>query len=438
MTDVRAAPAAPPTAAPPTAAPPTAAPSTTVAPAHSPAAGSPPAPGRPRSTTGPTPLERARAVAEIVRSDARATDESATFPDRGLAALRNAGLLGLLVPVEYGGRGGDLAAVVDVARELGGACLSTALIWAMHTQQVAVLVGSATPALRARLLPRVARGEVYIASVTSERGKGGHLLSARQPLSAGPTGYHLDRDAPVVTGVTVADGFLVTMRAGDDAPETSVSLVYVDREQAEVTVTGSWDPMGMRGTESRAARIVADVPADQIVGGAGEFRRTALHPFVTAGHLGWAASWLGTAQGVFREVVAMLRSPGQRKGFDLDSDLLRSRLARVRMLLDATGAFVSAVVTDAAEVDAGRLDPEDPAFQLHVNGLKIAASEFTFDAVNQLIEAVGLRHGYLRDSGVPLERAFRDLRSATLNFSNDRLLVANGWLSLLDRDVRLP
>nr|MDT0663910.1 acyl-CoA dehydrogenase family protein [Micromonospora sp. DSM 115978] len=361
-------------------------------------------------TTADDPVQKAREVAAVLRADARAADAEASFPQRGLQALRDSGLLGLLVPEEYGGYGAGLPTVVEVAGELSGACLSTGLVWAMHTQQVAVLVASASPTLRERLLPRLGRGEVYVASVTSERGKGGHLLSARQPLVERPTGYRLERDAPVVTGVVAADGFLVTMKSAPEAAETSVSLVYVDRERdrAEVSVTGSWDPMGMRATDSRAARLVADVPFDQVVGMPGEFRRIALHPFVTVGHVGWAACWLGTARAAFRQVVAMLRSPRDRKGFDLDSELFRARLARVRLLLDATSAFLGRVVAEAARVDDGDLDPEDPAFQLHVNGLKIAAAEFLFDAVNQLVETVGLRHGYLRDSPLALERAFRD------------------------------
>jgi hypothetical protein len=51
------------------------------------------------------------------------------------------------------------------------------------------------------------------------------------------------------------------------------------------------------------------------------------------------------------------------------------------------------------------------------------------------VEAVGLRHGYLRDSPSRLEQALRDLRSAPLNYSNDRLHLADGQLCLLDPDV---
>jgi acyl-CoA dehydrogenase len=57
--------------------------------------------------------------------------------------------------------------------------------------------------------------------------------------------------------------------------------------------------------------------------------------------------------------------------------------------------------------------------------------------VEELIELVGLRHGYLRNQPLALERALRDLRSASLNYGNDRLHLANGSLSLLDQETTL-
>ncbi len=383
------------------------------------------------------PLASARRVAEVARADAARVDLEACFPHRALSALRESGLLGLTVPARFGGLAAGLDTFVDVADELAGACLSTAMIWAMHIQQVAVLVASASPELCDRLLPRIAAGEVYLASVTSERAKGGHLLSATQPLYAIENGYYLDRDAPIVTGTREADGYVITMLSAPGAPPSAVTLLYADRTQVETTLSGEWNPLGMRATESLPTRIVGNIPADQIIGRPGEFRRFATHPFVTTGHIGWAACWLGAARSAFRQVVAILRDPKQRKSFPVGEDLFGARLARIRLMLDTTSAYLRCVVHEVSTLESRGADPEDPACQLHVNGLKVVASEHAFAAVDQLIELVGLRLGYLRGGQLPLERLFRDLRSASLNYANDRLLVANGWLSVLDREVLL-
>jgi alkylation response protein AidB-like acyl-CoA dehydrogenase len=77
-----------------------------------------------------------------------------------------------------------------------------------------------------------------------------------------------------------------------------------------------------------------------------------------------------------------------------------------------------------------------PSTQLLMNALKVTASEQCLAAVDELIEVVGMRHGYLKDSSLALERALRDLRSAALNYSNDRLHAVDGALVLLDSEVR--
>lgn len=379
--------------------------------------------------------DRVGVVLPVLRDHARTVDAEATFPAAPLEALRRSGLMGLLVPVEYGGLGGDLRDLVTVAAELSGACLSTGMIWAMHCQQVAALVGHAGPELRARLLPRLARGEVYVASVTSEKVKGGHLLSAHAPLHHQDGKILIEREAPIVTGVADADGFLITMRHSESAPSGDVTLVYADR--AELTVRRppghQWNPMGMRGTHSGPAHLSGRVDHSALVGGAAGFRTVALSTFVPAGHIAWTACWLGAARAALRAVLELVRSPAGRKQFRLDSELLRTRLARVRLDLDTTAALLTQVVHDTEQAT----DPEAVDVQLRLNGLKVHAAERSFAVVDTLIEVVGLRHGYLRDGSLPLERLFRDLRSASLNYANDRLLMANGTLTLLDRAVGL-
>lgn len=379
--------------------------------------------------------ERVASVLPVLRDHARRVDADACFPTAPLEALRRSGLMGLLVPTADGGLGGGLDDLVRVAAELSGECLSTGMIWAMHCQQVAALVVHAGPELRADLLPRLAAGEVYVASVTSEKVKGGHLLSAHAPLRREGGRVHLDRDAPIVTGGSDADGFLITMKDSESAQPAEVSLVYADREQLTVRHAEgfSWNPMGMRGTHSGPLHLSGVVAESALVGGAGGFREVALRTFVPVGHLAWASCWLGAARGALRAVLELVRSPAGRKQFNLDSDLLRARLARVRLDLDTTAALITQVVRDTGLAP----DPEAPDVQLRLNGLKVHAAERSFAVVDTLVEVVGLRHGYLRDAPLPLERLFRDLRSASLNYANDRLLGANGALVLVDRGVGL-
>jgi len=387
-----------------------------------------------------TKTRAADAVADVLpvlREHAARIDDEAAFPETGLTKLAESGLLGLLVPEEHGGMGGGLVDLVEIAQELATGCMSTALIWAMHCQQTDSLVRFASPWLREHVLPRIARGEVYLASVTTEPGKGGHLLTGVAPLQDDGDGLRFDRSAPVVTGGLHAQGFLITMRASDDATQNQISLVYADRDQLDLAPVADWDTLGMRGTESVGLKISGMVPPRQIVGEPGGFRTIAVESMAPIGHLGWAACWLGTARGAFAELVAWLRSDKRSKSIDLRSELVSERLARIRMELELVGGYLHRVTDEVVALRAAERSLSGNDVQIHLNTLKVMAAEHTFAAVDRMVQLAGLTTGYRRDSPLPLERNFRDLRSASLNYANDRLLVSTGALTLMDRAVRL-
>ncbi len=353
-------------------------------------------------------------VLAVTAEHASLCDEDAVFPVEALEALRDSGLLALPVV-------GSVRDVVDVTLRLGREDMSVAMIYAMHCQQAFALVRHAPG-----LVDRIRSGRVYLASVTTEKGKGGHLLSSESTVDWVDGSLRIDRDAPIVTGGVQADAFLITTLAPDAVSPTQVSLVYADRSQLDtVEVLGSWDPLGMRATHSVPMRLAGVVPAAQVVGTPGGFRDIVAATFGPLAHIGWAAAWLGAASGAFSRVLGLIR---EGRAFDPSSELLLARVARIRGRLDVVHALLQHTLGADFSVGAG---------QLLVNTLKVQAAEQCYAAVDEMIELVGLRHGYMRSSGLALERTFRDLRSASLNYGNDRLLLANGSLALLDRQVRL-
>ncbi|WP_411104861.1 acyl-CoA dehydrogenase family protein [Streptomyces sp. cmx-4-9] len=383
----------------------------------------------------PALAHRLAPVLETVGQHAAESDEKAAFPLEGLTAMRTSGLLGLLVPARYGGLGGSVPDLLAASQTIARQDMSAAMVFAMHGQQVAALVHHASEDLRERVLPRVARGDLYLGSVTTEAGKGGHLLSSQTGTRRTGDLVELDRMAPIVTGGAHADAYLITALAPGATSDGQVSLVYAERDQLDVQVLGGWDPMGMRGTHSVPMRFTGAVPHDQVVGAHGDFRKVTVDVFAPLAHLGWSACWLGTAAGALSRTLRFLRSPEERRRRDLKGELLLTRLARARQRIDT----VQAMLSHTADV-YGTLSAEErggPPWQLLVNALKVTASEQCPAAVEELVELVGLRHGYLRNQPLALERALRDLRSASLNYGNDRLQLANGSLSLLDQEATL-
>ncbi|MER6111592.1 acyl-CoA dehydrogenase family protein [Streptomyces hirsutus] len=376
--------------------------------------------------------ERVASVARVAEEHLEATDRDAVFPEQALAQMRRTGLLGLLVPAEHGGCSGTLTDLVDASMALGRVDMSVGMIFAMHCQQSEAIVRYAASPLREELLAQLSAGDLYLASVTTEPGKGGHLFRSYAPLQESDDTLMVDRVAPIVTGGAAADGFLITMRSPHATADHHVSLVYAHRHQLRIEGTGEWCPMGMRASHSLPLTLTGSIPAHQVIGEHGAFHQIAQSVFGPLAHIGWSAVWLGTAAGALSRVLRLLRDPAGRKRFNLSSELLMTRLSRVRQRLDT----VHALLRRTEALVASGADLSGASSQLLLNSLKITASEECYRAVDELVDAVGLRHGYLRDSPTRLEKSLRDLRSAALNYSNDRLHLADGQLCLLDPNVR--
>lgn len=371
-----------------------------------------------------------QAAAGPVRRYARAVDRERRFPEESLDALRSLGLAGYFIPRELGGVGGSLDTYVKVAALLGEECLSTAVVWAMHAQQVDVLVNQEFEG-RERVLGDIAARQLLVASVTTEYGKGGSLLNSISPLVRDGSRLRVERAAPIVACAEQAEYFLITMKAADKA--SAPTLVLVHRADGEIKVTGPWNTLGMRGTMSLPMSFNVTVPPERIIGES--FRQLVIRTMIPVGHLGWVAAWFGAARGAFSRVLSRLRQLGAKKEKNLDSDLLRARLAEVRVSLDLVEAMLASISSKMDRLRAERAPQEayeEITFNIAVNNLKIAGSRMMFAAVDQLVEICGLFGGYVEDDEMGLERVFRDMRSASLMFHNDRLLDANGNLVFVE------
>ena len=376
------------------------------------------------------PLARAQAAAEGTLAQwASEVDAESRFPHESVAALREADLLGYFVPPELGGIGGDVRTYCRIAEALGRECLSTAMIWVMHAHQTAVIVDHRTAA-QEPYLREIAEQGVLLASVTSEPGKGGDVLRAEAPLHAEGGRLRLRRRAPAVSYGAQAGFFLITMRAGEDRPPTDVRLVLVRPDDGEVTVTGTWDAMGLRGTASAPMTFDVTVDPERVVGTS--FRAAALQSLVPLAQVGWTAAWYGSAKGALARYLSGQR---ERRTRDPNSDLFLARLAELRLQLDLVESLLLRVADRLDRLraeDAPLARYEEVAHNLLVNNLKIAGSRMAFSVADGLVELGGLGGGYLRSHGVGIERTFRDLRSAALMYHNDRLLLANGRLVLVE------
>jgi alkylation response protein AidB-like acyl-CoA dehydrogenase len=365
-----------------------------------------------------TAVQLAQECAQQFAKRAEAYDRDAAFPTEDVDDLRDAGLLGLLVPERLGGMGAGFETYTEVATTLARGSGASALVFNMHAAVTGALatipeelarqlgVPEAFFADRDRLLADAAAGALYGVAIT-EREAGGRLSAMRTTFAPEGDGYRLRGHKAVCTGAGHLDGYLVAARAADgtdDAPRVSYFLVPAGDG---LTVEPTWDPLGMRATASNGFRLDTHVAAEALIGrleGLAVLLAYAMPQWLVASY---ASVYVGVAEAILAEAVAHVgsRSVAGQPGGLARIGFVRARLGRV----DAQVTAARLVLREAGRnVDAHPVDPETVRW---VYRAKLLAGDAATEAATSCTEACGL--GVLR-RGAALERLFRDARSGAV------------------------
>lgn len=379
-------------------------------------------------------------VVAVAAAHADAVDREGRFPAEAIAALKAEGLFGAMVPIELGGAGATMAEIVGHCQRLGRVCSSTAMIYAMHHSQLACLVmhGLDQPWQRA-FAQRIATENLLIASITSEVGIGGDMRSSVCAVECADGRFLLEKQAPTVSYGDHADVFFVTARAHAAAPASDQVLIVVPRSDATFTATGGWDALGMRGTCTVGFTFRAEGNVEQII--AVPFADIAAEAMVPASHLMWGGVWTGIAVEALTRARAFMRAAARRQpgaphpgaarlmhGVGL-LESMQVRLATLVAQFDATHALGSGRPV-ASSADTGW--PEGMARATMLNTLKRDLSEQCHDAVLEALRICGMA-GYRNGTEFSVGRQLRDILSAQLMISNDRLASGTGMMLLAQR-----
>jgi acyl-CoA dehydrogenase len=369
---------------------------------------------------------------DVAAANAADVDKNARFPQETFAALREQRALSALVPAEYGGGGVSFDAVAQACFELGRRCGASAMVYAMHQIQVATIVRhlDGSPWFEDYLRDLV-DSQRLIASVTSEVGTGGDMSRSVAALTPGENGNAtFEKQAPTVSYGAYADDLLITLRANPDADAGAQVLVLASKDQTTLEPTGTWDPLGMRGTCSPGFIVRAEVGAEQAL--PTPFSTIATETMVPVSHLLWAHVWLGIATDAFDRARAFVRAAARRApGEPVPAAIKLSHVLTDLSLLRAT---VRSALDEflAADEDHERLSTM--AFALHFNNLKLAASEQA-PRVIQGAMGVGGIVAFKNDTPFSVGRHLRDSMSAALMVANDRIHQTNAGLLLIAKEV---
>lgn len=364
---------------------------------------------------------------------AAAVDAGARFPHEAFAALKEARLLSCYVPVEYGGMGLNVVEVARIGEVLGGYCGSTAMVFAMHQIQVACIVHHALGSENFQAIAReIVERQLVLASATTELGIGGDVRTSSCALVVEGERYRIEKKAPVISYAEHADAILVTARRSPDAGPNDQVHIFVRVANAQLTPLSTWDTLGFRGTCSLGFTLVAEGPvADVLPAPYAEIHAKSMHGF---SHGTWAALWLGIAADAVAKARAFVRAEARKTPGTLPPSAMR--LAEVDAMLFTMRDGVEATLAEYQR----RLDlypnqpfPQDYAFTLRVNNLKVTTSQLIVDVVSRALLICGIQ-GYRNDSKHSLGRHLRDAYGAALMVNNDRILLQSSTIQIVARE----
>jgi alkylation response protein AidB-like acyl-CoA dehydrogenase len=361
---------------------------------------------------------------EALRANADQIDQARRFPRENLQALGKAGVLGLLIPTQYGGAGGGLAEMSQVLDAQAQNCASTAMVTLMHYCATAVIAAKGSDALKQQLLPACAGGENISTLAFSEAGSGGHFYVPVSEVRQNGGRKTLSAPKSFVTSAGEADSYVVSARKVGAAAPTETNLYVIAKDAPGFSTLGRFEGLGLAGNAS-APMSLRDVAIDDatLLGAEGTGFQSMLEVVLPCFQIGVASVSVGLAKAAHQSIVARV---GARKYEHAGGAVLASiprvqfLVAEITLAVNSGDAFLRETIRKALAADS--------AAMLDVLGVKVAAADACLAAVSR---AMILGGGWAFGRRGGLERIFRDAQAAAVMApSNDALKDFIGKASL--------
>ncbi len=340
-----------------------------------------------------------RFAREKLAPSASLRDQAKAFPHDELHELGAMGLLGMLVPAEYGGAGLDYLSMALVLEELGAGDGAVSTIVSVNNSVVCgPLLQFGSAAQRQQWLPALAAGTQLGCFCLTEPQAGSDAASIKTRATRTGNHYVLNGSKQFITTGNNASLAIVFAVTDPAAGKNGISAFLVPTSNAGFIVARVEDKLGQRCSDT--AQIVLDncrVPVSAMLGEAGDGYRIALAN-LESGRIGIAAQSVGMARAAYE---CALRYSKERESFGkkiFEHQSVAFRLAEMATQIEAARQLVwhAAALKDAGE----------PALK-HASMAKLFASEMAERVCSAALQTLG-GYGYLSD--FPVERIYRDVR----------------------------
>jgi alkylation response protein AidB-like acyl-CoA dehydrogenase len=364
-----------------------------------------------------------RIAREKVAPRAREIDESEEFPHDIFDVFKQAGLLGLAIPQEYGGSGAGCLGLVIAIEEVAKYCNSSALILLLSRLPTSPLLIAGSEEQKKKYVAPVASGERKGAFALSEPQAGSWVMGIETRASRVGGRWVLNGRKCWMSGATVADFYVVFAKTDPSAGHEGFTAFVVDRDLPGVSIGTIDRKLGVRGVPT--AEVIFDaveLSDDAVVGTVGGGFKLAMlslnsmRPIVAARGLGLAEGALMYATKYVEERPAFGSRIADFQGIQWTIADLAVQIEAARLL----------TYRAARLVDSGKFDK---AHAPYLSMAKYFATEVAVRAANECLQMMGAA-GYMKDH--PMELYYRDARQLTIVEGTSQIqknLIARGVLA---------
>ncbi len=363
---------------------------------------------------------------KVVAQTAAERDRTKEFPADNLKQMGELGLMGMMIPPEYGGEGADTVSYVLALSEIAYSCASTAVVMSVHNSIVCnSILRYGNEDQKNTYLKDLAEGKYIGAFALTEPHAGSDPV--RQTTTAELAGdyYIINGEKRFTTTGKNSGLVIVTAKTEEAKRHKGISAFLVTKDMPGLTVGHEEDKMGLRASDT--TDLIFDncrVPEKNILGKEGDGFKIAMTA-LDGGRIGISAQSVGVAQAAMDAAVKYAKKRKQFGQAISKFQGLRWMIADMATQIEASRQLM---LMAASMKDRGE------NFTAQASMAKLFASEM----VNQVTaQALQIHGGYGFTKDYPVERFYRDARVFTIYEGTSeiqRLVISNHIL----KDKRKP
>ena len=351
--------------------------------------------------------EEQRMIRDMAREFAQAElaphagrwDEEGWIPDAVVAKLGELGLLGMVVPEEWGGTFSDYVAYALAMEEIAAGCASTATLMSVHNSVgCGPILAWGSDAQKKAWLPDMAAGRKIGCFCLTEPQAGSEANNLKTRAVLGDGRWMLSGSKQFVTNGKRASVAIVFAVTDPDLGKKGLSAFIVPTDTPGFVSQKLETKLGIRASDT-CAIVLEDcaIPEGNLLGPRGKGLAIALSN-LEGGRIGIAAQALGIARAAFEAALAYARERTQFGKKLTEHPSIANYLADMHTRINAARLLI---------LHAARMRTEGIPCLSEASQAKLFASELAEWVCSKAIQIHG-GYGYLAD--YPVERHYRDAR----------------------------